>query len=318
MSRKDPLRFVRWWAVTTFALLLACSALHVLPAEAAETDKAAKTDAEPKLGEDWVRIERDDKGRPTALQTAIVRYVPVGKSDEKQTPDLKVDLVGAIHIADAEYYQRLNKEFTKYQALLYELVAPEGAQVPQGSSGRSSHPIGLLQNGIKDWLELEHQLAKIDYTKKNFVHADMSPEQFAESMKERGESFMTMFFRMMGHSIAMQSKMQAKGQATEFDLLAALLSEDRARQLKIVISEQFEEMESMLVGLNGPDGSTIITGRNEVALKVLKDQIAAGKTNVAIFYGAGHMQDMDRRLRKQFKLKPVEVRWLTAWDLKKD
>ena len=101
-------------------------------------------------------------------------------------------------------------------------------------------------------------------------------------------------------------------------MLAALLAEDRARQLKIIMSEQFEEIESLLVGLGGPDGSTIIAGRNQVALKVLKEQIAAGKTNVAIFYGAGHMQDMDRRLREQFKLKPVKTRWVTAWDMKGD
>ena len=33
----------------------------------------------------------------------------------------------------------------------------------------------LLQNGMKDMLELEHQLQHIDYHKDNFVHADMSP-----------------------------------------------------------------------------------------------------------------------------------------------
>ena len=314
MSRHNPLTFARWPAAAAYALLATYLLLEPVPAQAAETDSAVKTAAAQKPGEDWVRVVRDDKGRPTALQTAIVRYVPVGKS----TTDLKVDLVGAVHIGDAAYYKRLNKEFEQYDALLYELVAPEGTQIPQGGPGASRHPVGMLQNGIKEWLELEHQLAKIDYTKKNFVHADMSPEQFAESMKARGESFMKMLFRLMGRSLAMQSKLQAQGKATEFDLLAALLADDRARQLKIIMSEQFEEMESLLVGLGGPDGSTIISGRNQVALKVLKKQIAAGKTNVAIFYGAGHMQDMDRRLREQFKLKPVKTRWVTAWDLKAD
>ena len=317
MSRHDPLAFARWWAAA-YVLLVTCSVVEAAPGRAAETDTAAKTADAQQPGEDWVRVVRDDKGRPTALQTAIVRYVPVGKSAEKSTTDLRVDLVGAIHIGDAAYYERLNQEFEQYDALLYELVAREGTQVPQGDSGASRHPIGILQHGIKEWLELEHQLTKVDYTKKNFVHADMSPEQFAKSMKARGESFMQMLFRLMGQSLAMQSKLQAKGKATEFDLLAALLAEDRARQLQIIMSEQFEEMESLLVGLGGPDGSTIIAGRNQVALKVLKEQIAAGKTNVAIFYGAGHMQDMDRRLREQFKLKPVKTRWVTAWDLKAD
>ena len=53
-------------------------------------------------------------------------------------------------------------------------------------------------------LGLEHQLDCIDYTKKNFVHADMSPEEFNKSMTERGESFMQMFLKMMGQSMAQQ------------------------------------------------------------------------------------------------------------------
>ncbi len=49
---------------------------------------------------------RNDKGRPTALQTAIVRYVPVGKSAEKPATDLEVDLIGAIHIVIPVVNQR--------------------------------------------------------------------------------------------------------------------------------------------------------------------------------------------------------------------
>ena len=51
-------------------------------------------------------------------------------------------------------------------------------------------------------LELEFQLRGIDYTADNLVHADMSPEQFAESMRRRGESMFQLFFRMLGpHSL---------------------------------------------------------------------------------------------------------------------
>jgi hypothetical protein len=52
-----------------------------------------------------------------------------------------------------------------------------------------------------------------------------------------------------------------------------------------------------------------------MALAVLKDQLAAGKKLVGIFYGAGHLQDMDQRLRKDFELKPVAITWVTAWNL---
>jgi hypothetical protein len=68
--------------------------------------------------------------------------------------------------------------------------------------------------------------------------------------------------------------------------------------------------------LEGPGGSTLISGRNAIALKVLRKQIDDGKRKIAIFYGGGHMPDMDKHLRDDFGLVPVETRWLTAWDLK--
>jgi hypothetical protein len=74
-------------------------------------------------------------------------------------------------------------------------------------------------------------------------------------------------------------------------------------------------MESLLAGFGGPEGTALIEGRNEVALEVLRAQIEAGKKKLGIFYGAGHLTDMDRKLRDQFELKPVHVRWVTAWDL---
>jgi hypothetical protein len=68
--------------------------------------------------------------------------------------------------------------------------------------------------------------------------------------------------------------------------------------------------------LEGPEGSTIITERNKVALKKLSEQIAAGKKKIAIFYGAGHLGDMEKRLAADFQLKRKDEQWLDAWNLK--
>ena len=56
----------------------------------------------------YVRLERDDKNRPRALQTALVRYT---KADD---PKLTVDLIGAIHVGDKAYYDGLNRRFAAY------------------------------------------------------------------------------------------------------------------------------------------------------------------------------------------------------------
>ena len=98
-------------------------------------------------------------------------------------------------------------------------------------------------------------------------------------------------------------------------LMAAMFSDDRPRRLKIVLAQQLAETEDLLTSFGGEEGSMLISERNKIALKVLKEQLAAGKKRIGIFYGAGHLADMDQRLRKDFGLEPVEVTWLTAWDL---
>ena len=267
------------------------------------------------LGKDWVRVRYDDKHEPLAMESAIVRYEPAERDPKAAGPPLTVDLVAAVHIGDVAYYEALNRRFESYDALLYELVAAEGTVVERGRGTSNAHPLGALQNGMKSMLALEHQLEKVDYTKKNFVHADMSPDQFLQAMKDRNEGFLQMYMRLLGQSLAQQSEMAAKGESPDVAVFAALFAEDRPLRLKKVLAQQLADTEEMLTSFGGEEGSVLISERNKAALKVLKEQIAAGKKRLAIFYGAGHLADMDKRLRKDFGLKPVEITWLTAWDL---
>lgn len=256
----------------------------------------------------YVRIERDPAGEPLTLQTAVTRFVPAGTDSD----DLVVDLIGAIHVADSGYYEALNKRFEGYDVVLYEMVAPEGAKIPKGTKP-GGHPVAMLQNGLKGMLKLEHQLELIDYTKDNMVHADMSPDEFAKSMSERGESFATMFFRMMGQAMAQQT--QQKSKTNDFEMLAALFDRNRSSTLKRLMAEQFENMDGAMSALEGPNGSAIVSERNKVALKKLSDQLAAGKKKIAIFYGAAHMNDIEKRLANEFGLKRAGEEWVTAWKL---
>jgi len=81
------------------------------------------------------------------------------------------------------------------------------------------------------------------------------------------------------------------------------------------LAEEFLDLEGSVQAIEGPDGSAIITDRNRVALRVLRQQIEAGKQKIAIFYGAGHMPDLQRRLRDEFGLTPIRTQWLVAWNL---
>jgi hypothetical protein len=291
-------------------------AIVARPARAAEpvagVTAAEKGAARDEVGQEskFIRLRRDDNHRPAAMETAVVHYSSASR------PGVAVDLVGAVHVGDAAYYEDLNKLFQGYDVVLYELVAPEGTRIPKGGrKGPSTHPIGVMQDGMSSILELSHQLNCVDYTKKNFVHADMSPEDFNKAMEDRGESFFQMFLRLMGTGIAQNAS--GTGGINDAALLMALFSKDRATQLKTIMAQQFESLDGQMAALDGPGGSTIITERNKRCFEVLDQQLQAGKKRIAIFYGAGHLPDMERRLTTEYGFKRSGESWLAAWRLQK-
>jgi hypothetical protein len=293
--------------VNTYTLLIALVGLALSPparAIAADSAGSSKTD-----GGKFLRVVRNDDGQPLSLQTSVARYIP----KEAGREGVVVELVSAVHIGEGSYYESLNKRFDGFDVVLYELVAPEGTRVPKGGV-KSRSVVSGLQNGMKDLLNLEFQLNEIDYTRDNFIHADMSPDAFAKAMSDRGESIWAMMFRMMGQAMAQQAG--NKNAPNDFEILMALFDKNRALKLKQILAGQFENLEFVTTALSGPDGSTLIEGRNKAALTVLKKQLAAGKKKIAIFYGAGHMPDMEKHLVADFGMKFDGEQWLEAWNLR--
>ena len=290
------------FSVFSLVLAAAVQARADDPATQAVDDPTAQPESETTP---FLRLVRDDDDELVSMETAIVRY-------HHPETDVYVDLVGVVHIGEKAYYDELNEVLADYDVVLYELVAPEGTRVPTGGKS-SGHPVAFMQQAMKNMLELESQLACIDYQAEHFVHADMSPEEFADSMAQRGESFWTLFFRMLRQSVIQQS--QGRGNSTDIDFIRALFDPNRSLVLKRVMAEQFEDLEGAMSAFNGPDGSAIITDRNTAALEVFDEQIDDGKKRLAIFYGAGHMPDMHARLLADYGFEPEETRWLVAWDL---
>ena len=257
--------------------------------------------------DEFVRLAHDKLKVPIALESAIVRHVP--RDCGKTSPT--VDLIAALHIGDKRYYDQLNREFATYDVVLYELVAPKGTRLPKGGV-KSSHPVSMIQVGMTRALDLAFQLDAIDYTRPNLVHADMSPEQLAEAMQQRGESVWTILLRMFTYAMAQEDS----STVSDAGLLAALFNKNRALALKRIVAEQFRDMEGSIMAIEGPKGSSLISDRNRVAIEGLREAIGEGHQKIAIFFGAGHMSDLQRRLKERFDLVPIETRWLVAWDLK--
>ncbi len=296
-------------------LLVSCLATTTVigqsPGIAPEPASAASHDTTIESSR-FVRIQKDSESDLAALQTSIRHFqapTPTEAVSDRNSP-VEVDLVSAIHVGEASYFEALNKRFRDYDAVLYELVAPEGTQIPKGGVATTS-PVSYMQAGMTQMLGLKFQLNQIDYTRPNFVHADMTPQEFTNSMRDREESLSKTLFRAIGVSMVQQ----AKNDGSSIQILKALFSNNSERELKRALAVQFSDLDGSMLVFHDRNGSTLITERDKKALKVLRREIDRGSRRLAIFYGAGHMDDMEQRLTSEFGMKLVSTDWLTAWDL---
>jgi hypothetical protein len=255
----------------------------------------------------FTRIAEDDHNRAVALQLAVVTYVP---NDERL--GLSVDLIGAVHIGDPAYYAQLNDLFASYDALLYELVAPDGAMVSESVARRKGF-LSTTQIGLTKLLDLSFQLDEINYDRANFVHADLSPSELKQSMEERGESLYVYFWRLFYASVDDYAKDPLGW--NDMQKISKVLSAGQGDSFKTLIAYEMTDMEQIQQVLGEDSSSALIGARNQRAIDVLRQEISAGAKRIGIFYGVAHMPDLEERLLDQVGLEYGETTWLDAWRL---
>ncbi len=285
----------------------------------------------------YVRFIGDD--RRGKLETAVVTM--------QNDAGVRVDLIGAVHIADPAYYQSLTKLFTGYEELLFELVdgqrlreEVEGVpkRKPKQKSAPTDQPVvktgkppteenapaeagaqdniaftilrGMMQ-GIGSYFHLQYQTEGIDYLAKNFVHADVSMEEFQRLQEAHGESFGTLIQKAMQAELnrGLKNDEQTKGS----HLLLALLGDSSG--IKIAMAKVLGKVESVTEDMGMGADSVIVGERNRVAMEVFQRAVKTGRKHLGIFYGAAHLNDMQKRLGKLGYRRTTE-HWLTAWDIK--
>lgn len=252
---------------------------------------------------DFIRVDED--ATAARLQTAIIRYE---KGDES------VELIGAVHIADKAYYQALTTRFTRYDALLFEMIGGEKfanhnapAEEPPAAGGKDLSGLHKIYDMIATFLALTGQTGSIDYTTKNFVHADLTNREFEQMQKDRGES-------LLGFALkAGKLDPDAPNQPDPAKLLKAMLS-GSSNLVKLEIVHTLGHGDDQIAAFAGK--SVIITDRNQRCLDVMKKQLATGHKNLGIFYGAAHFPDMEKHLL-ELGFKRTKQEWLTAWDIPK-
>jgi len=263
---------------------------------------------QPARFEDFLRFT-DNGVTGSKLEAADVLY--------ENKYGVKVRLVSAVHIAEKSFFQDIAKDFQSRDAVLYEMVKPKDAPVP-GQGAQSNSGVSQLQRFMKDTLDLSFQLDEIDYSRSNFIHADLDAETFQQMQDERGESMMTLMLKQMMKSMSNPQNADAlngdDAQKQLEDLVKLFTRPDGSRQMKLLLARNMAKFENESMGLSGSDGTVIVTERNKAAIRTLEKAIQDGKKDIAIFYGAAHMPDMAERLVKMGFM-PVETNWRMAWDL---
>jgi len=298
LASRSRLIFVTVNRINVFLLCLAPALLPVSVTDAQETEQKTV----------FVRVIEDEQDRPLALQLAIASYVP-RNGDSR----IQIDLVGAIHIGDKEYYADLNTRFKGYDATLYELIAPKDAVVISDRDPENQSLISSTQVAMKNMLSLSFQLDEVNYGASNFVHADLSPAELSDSMDERGESLYIYFWRLFYASFNEYARDPLGLQ--NMRLFSAMLTADSDNAFKTMLAYEMTDLEKASEILGDDSQSAVIGARNQRAIDVLKTQLASGDKRIAIFYGVAHMPDMEERLLQQLDLVYLDTAWVDAWRL---
>lgn len=174
-----------------------------------------------------------------------------------------------------------------------------------------------LQVKLARALDLEFQLAAIDYSKPTWRNSDITVEALERRFDEAGVPGGAFLGMMDG------STLQGKLAAVLLGLIER--SPQLKAQTKLMMIEIVSNAEQLLgqgaIG-GGPDARAaftriLIVDRNTIVLDDLRRLLRDEPTteSVAIFYGAGHLPDLDRRLVEEMGYTAGRMEWHPAMEI---
>lgn len=269
------------------------------------------------------------------LQIAVREFVPIDGHGPA------IWLTGVSHIGDSNYYSALQQHLNAQTLVLFEGVSASSNREPDMPIGKESQPnemsgpraessssdMGGLQSSVADSLGLVFQLAAIDYQRSNFRNCDLSIPELRQLLAEgestngnsgAGESFEGVLQLMQGGSL-FDSLLQVG--------LRFLSASPKLRALaRLALIDVIGEIQGDFSNLHGLPPETkqllevLLERRNQkVVSELRKDVGKLGKhDSISVFYGTGHMPDLEKRLGQQLNYRPVAERWFTAFSVNLD
>lgn len=286
-------------------LLAGGDEVHLARADVATVDRQADA---PKKGQ-HLRYREPTDTTAGGLDVAVTTWLaPEGGP--------RVDLVGAVHLADASFFRAVQRRLDRVDVTLFEAVLPEGAttkDLENGTTRSANEPLRALQKRMATWLGLTFQLEGIDYTRPHFVHADMTAEEFTAEMggDPGGDAKLPASLKMAMKLLEMAGPMMDRIMGD--DERSGPLRKRLKRQLASTLGST--EVQGMLGALGAKMTDVILHRRNDVALaKVDEVEATQGVRSIAVFYGAAHLEGIEKGLEAR-GYRRGGAEWLTAWSV---
>ena len=273
------------------------------------------------------------------LQIAIRKFVP----EHGRGP--AIWLVGTAHIAESNYYRTVQDYLDARTVVLYEGINSEAHKRRLDKPGvvktnlvsaapvRGTNEGFSMQSALAQSLGLVFQLDAIDYDRTNFLNSDLSVLQIERLMindsnavpaapGEAGRSsptFDALLQVMDGSSFLgglLKLAVKFIGTNPSLQALTRLMFIDAIGNIKGDFSEIRglpPDMQHLL--------KVLIDARNQNVVDDLKAEIklVPRSGSIAVFYGTGHMDNMEKSITRQLHYRPDGDIWLTAFsvDLRK-
>lgn len=285
----------------------------------------------------YLRIARPSTGS-VELQIASRKFLPARGNGPA------IWLVGASHIGESNYYAALQRQLDAQTLVLYEGVGEHPRRArrhktdPAAPAPRPSRPPAATAKAEDDGLQatmarslgLVFQLNVMRYDRTHFFNSDLSiaeiqalmgsqpaPARGAKPAPGAGEednnAFQELLRAMDGSSAfgaIMRGMMQFIGSSAKLQAMT-----------KLALIEVLGTLRADPTRLRGvpPDMKrlleVLIHERNKAVVEDLKFELkqARRQDSIAIFYGAGHLPDLEQRLRTELRYRPAEDLWHAAF-----
>jgi hypothetical protein len=255
-----------------------------------------KSDDAPR---EWVRHQPPAGGAPGSLATGIGRFF-------HEPTRTTLFLVGAVHVGDAAYFRRLQDVLDSCDRVLFEGVgARPGDAVPSEDDIARFDALFELQRRLKDLLGLEYQRDRIDYDRSWWRNADVGVTELRRELDARGALLPT-------DSPLVRLLLEIALRGIDSSRL------DEEPQLRMLLKRQtavaLATAERLMAGSMRELQSVLVDWRNDAALEVLDQELAAGSKGrwIALFYGAAHLADFAAKLvPRGFEFETSG--WVEAW-----